>query len=619
MRTHFQSRTVRALLLSVSVTAGVRAAAPVHVFEKVELALSATAKYANPYTDVEVWVDLKGPHFNKRCYGFWDGGQTFRVRITSPEPGTWTWISGSNPADPGLAGRRGSFVSIPWTEEEKLQNPNRRGFARPTPNGHALQYADGTPYFIVGDFFYPASTWRYKWRESAEAYAVDTPEAGFKDLLKFRKAQGFNMIYIISSYPSWAYDGRPAKFKDNAGVPVRDAWPSGNEDRAEDMPNEEGEGPFLFPGKAVGYPDVGADYFRINPPFFRYLDKKMDYAYAQGFQVFMETLRRDVGPYLKAYYGATDADMQKNAVFHYIRYIFARYQADPVIFGIIHQDIGSEYGLTPREWLPCIEGYYRKYGHPPFGQLVTTNSDGSTYRLWGHTDKAPWLTLHQAGNNPRDHTSSELMQEMYNLPNPIPAYNQEPWYVANDTPEERRRSRSTMYSCLLNGGLAGVAYQAMGLTRGNRENSDRFANMWVSIKWQSANEVRLAPAFLMADGTNYPDLAPHRELLSVFKTGRDPAWIGFRETGSAPQEGWAYCMRTDDKRHFKLYFERNVTRPDLSGALPDSVYRARWFDPRSGAWSNAGEGTLTSDSQGKIVLPACPTAADDWGLSLSRN
>jgi hypothetical protein len=358
---------------------------------------------------------------------------------------------------------------------------------------------------------------------------------------------------------------------------------------------------------------------RLNPSYFRFLDKKIDYASTQGFGVFLETLRRDIAPYLKAYYGATNPDLSKNAVFHYIRYIFARYQADPVFFGIIHQDIGGVYALTPQEWLPCIEGYYKKYGHPPFGQFVTTNPDGSTYKLWGHTDKAPWLTLHQAGNNPRDHTSSELMLEMYNLPKPIPAYNQEPWYVANDTPEERRRNRCTMYSCLLNGGLAGVAYEAMGLTRGNRENSDRFANMWVSIKWQSANEMRLAPAFLMADGTNYQDLVPHRELLSVFKTGNDPAWVGVRETRTAPQEKWAYCTRTDDKKHFKMYFERNVTRPDLSGALPNTVYKARWFDPRTGAWSNAGEGTLASDAQGKIVLPACPTSADDWGLSLSRN
>jgi hypothetical protein len=30
--------------------------------------------------------------------------------------------------------------------------------------------------------------------------------------------------------------------------------------------------------------------------------------------------------------------------------------------------------------------------------------------------------------------------------------------------------------------------------------------MWVSIKWQSANEVRLAPAFLMAEWDQLPGL-----------------------------------------------------------------------------------------------------------------
>ena len=63
MRTQFQSRTVTALLLSVSVTAGVRAAVPVHVFEKVELSLSATAKYANP-----VWSNYPDEHAE-----FYDG------------------------------------------------------------------------------------------------------------------------------------------------------------------------------------------------------------------------------------------------------------------------------------------------------------------------------------------------------------------------------------------------------------------------------------------------------------------------------------------------------------------------------------------------------------------
>jgi len=177
-------------------------AAPVHVYQKVELTFTATRHYNNAYTDVEMWVDLKGPDFSRRCYGFWDGGQTFRVRIMALAPGTWSWVSGSEPSDPGLSGKSGSFQSIPWTEAEKRENPNRRGIPRATPNGHALEWSDGTPYFIVGDYFYPASTTRYIWRYSDEPYPVDSPRAGFKDMLKFRKSQGFNMIYVISSFPN---------------------------------------------------------------------------------------------------------------------------------------------------------------------------------------------------------------------------------------------------------------------------------------------------------------------------------------------------------------------------------------------------------------------------------
>jgi len=582
---------------------------PVHVFEKVEITLTATQQFSNPYTGVDVWVDLEGPDFKKRCPGFWDGGQTFRVRITALAPGTWRWVSGSNPPDSGLGGKRGSFTAVAWSAAEKQENPNRRGFPRATPNGHALQYADGTPYFILGDFVYPASTWRYRWRESDQAFPVDTPEAGFKDIVKFRKAQEFNMLYIISSFPSWANDGHPREFKDKAGVPLRSAWQRGDEDRAEEMQNEDGERPFFFPGKAVGYPDVCPDYTLINPSWFRYLDKKIDYANAQGMQVFLETLRRDIGPYLKAYYGATSTDMSQNAVFHYIRYIFARYQANAVFFGIIHQDRpvapDHPYSLVPGDWRIALDGYHARYGRPPFGQMVTTNPTSSTYAIWGHTDKSPWLTMHQVGNSPRDHTSSELVLEMYKLPNPIPAYNQEPWYISDDSPHERARNRSTMYSCLLSGGLAGVAYQAKGMCRGNRENSSSWPNMWVSVKWQSANEVRHAKTFLMTHGARYRDLVPRRELLSSFKSGKS-GW-----------KGWSYCLRTDDRKLFKLYCEAEAPRSVLSGAVPNAAYQARWFDPRTGKSSSAGDGNLKSDGRGMIAIPQVPSANEDWALTLS--
>lgn len=123
--------------LTISVAAFVMARAPIamasdagvlsedvkicHVWEKVEIVLHSKTKWVNPYTEATVWVDLKGPNFAKRCYGFWDGGDTFRVRVTATGPGSWTWRSGSEPADSGLDGASGAFTASEWTEAQKAE------------------------------------------------------------------------------------------------------------------------------------------------------------------------------------------------------------------------------------------------------------------------------------------------------------------------------------------------------------------------------------------------------------------------------------------------------------------------------------------------------------------
>ena len=71
------------------------AASATRVWDKQELIFTAALDYPNPYTDVVVWVDLSGPGFQKRVYGFWDGGRTFKVRLLATVPGNWTWRSGS--------------------------------------------------------------------------------------------------------------------------------------------------------------------------------------------------------------------------------------------------------------------------------------------------------------------------------------------------------------------------------------------------------------------------------------------------------------------------------------------------------------------------------------------
>ena len=116
---HLVISTAVALLLGAINTCF---AGTVHLWEKVEITLHAENYYDNPYTEVEVWVDLKGLGFEKRCYGFWDGGSTFRVRVMATSPGDWTWQSGSNPNDPGLVGSTGTFTATAWTQEELLSS-----------------------------------------------------------------------------------------------------------------------------------------------------------------------------------------------------------------------------------------------------------------------------------------------------------------------------------------------------------------------------------------------------------------------------------------------------------------------------------------------------------------
>jgi hypothetical protein len=80
-------------------------------------------------------------------------------------------------------------------------------------------------------------------------------------------------------------------------------------------------------------------------------------------------------------------------------------------------------------------------------------------------------------------------------------------------------------------------------------------------------------------------------------------------------EGWAYAAHTPDKTIFLVYFEKGCPTSLVRGARLSSIYRAQWFDPRLGTWSNVGEGVVNANNIGEIQLPDFPSDID-WGLSL---
>lgn len=574
----------------------------VHVWEKVEVVLEASKSYENPYRDVDVWIDLKGPSFEKRVYGFWDGGNVFRIRFVAPEPGEWRWVSGSNQQDSGLNGRAGSFVAIEWTEEEKQENPCRRGFLRPTTNGHALEYADGTPCFLLGDAWWAAATFRFRWYEDEMERPIG-PEMGFKDMVKFRKKQGFNAIALIAALPNWANDGHLHFIRMNDGTGVRDAWRHGDTVYAKDVHNEGGR-PFLFPGRVPGYENVFPDVTRINPRYFQYLDRKIDYLNAQGFIPFIEAARRDCSECWKKFYDWPESYAR------YIQYVFARYQANNCILSPIHFDWHA-LTIPSREFNEPANLVIEKYGPPPFGNLVSANSSPSTLVNFGTPREAKWLSLHQIGNW-REHDYYWHLTEIFYSTPTLPALNGEPYYPGfpNDDPpatseEANLNCRSSMYGGFLSGAFAGYFYGAQGLWGGDIEEGARY-RMWEAIQFESANQVRHLLAFVTIEGLRYRDLEPIADLVTPNKAGNP---FGYR--------GWAFCARTKERDFFLVYFEKDCPQTVIRGAIPYAAYLARWFDPERGRWFSADPARVEADMIGRIKVPPYPSSGKDWGFALT--
>ena len=601
---------VTSLAAIAVVSATLTAASPdtCHVWEKVEITFQAENSYENPYKEVEVWVELAGPQFQKRCYGFWDGGRTFRVRLLATAPGAWTWRSGSNQPDPGLNGKAGSFTATAWSEADKQENPCRRGMIRPSANGHAFQYADGTPLFLLGDTWWSAPTFRYPWYDDDQPRPIG-PAAGFKDYVHFRRKQGFNCFAMIAAFPNWANDGRASTLTMADGTVLRSAWGQAGTNSAKDMHNERGQRAFLFPGKVPGYEDSFPDLERINPSYFHTLDKKIDYLNARGMIPFLEVARRDIGQGWKKYHPWPESYTR------YIQYVWSRYQANVCLLSPIHYDWSGQ-SIPAEDWNLAANRAIDKYGPPPFGTLAGTNSNPSTLRNFGHVDQARWLTFHQIGNR-RTHDLYAYLTEVFQASPPVPGINGEPYYdgmldAAGGSQRAALYCRSAMYGSVLSGGLGGHIYGAGGwdggMWGGNVEPAAA-NHIWEVIGWPSADQMRHLRTFVLSQGRKYQDLVPSVDLVVPNKSGKPDSCTG-----------WAYCARTADKHFFLLYFEEDCPQAGISGVLPGREYTARWFDPRTGKWTDAATGVLTADAAGKIALPPFPEGKIrcevDWGLSL---
>jgi hypothetical protein len=587
----------------------------VHVWEVQEITLATTRDYANPYVDVECWVQLEGPGFSRRVYGFWDGGRTFKVRVVATRAGEWTWRAGANNGDPGLSGS-GKFRAVSWSNAELSENPNRRGFVRSSENGHALRYADGTGFFLTGDTWLAASTWRLPFRgtRAADNY-VPAEGISFEEAVSWRKRQGFNSISFISAFPNWAADEHGATFANKDGVYLRNAWEKfgswapnakistadGATTTAKDMHDEHGNRPFEVHADREGL----ANFDRINPAYFASLDRKMRHLSDQGFVPFFETIRRDNAPSWKRYFDFNESYAR------FVQYLIARYGAYNMVFSGIHLDwIPKDFSLTADEFNEALTYHLRKYGPLPFGQPYTTLIDRSTLKAFGTGAQAPWLTMHTVGNNPRNHAIYESIEELFRVTPAMPAANLEPYYTGwnhsinrpgGETAEENSArdnyfARAMMYGSVLSGALAGHVHGTAAYdVTSTGEPAGWRPHIWTALRYESGAQMQHLRSFVLSQGDRY-------QQLQLASTDLEPRSIP--DAVADGLDGWSFLMRTSDKDFALVYFENKALTARLKGFTAGARYSWTWFDPRTGEWARAL--SLKSDEAGVLVAPPFP-------------
>lgn len=112
-----------------------------------EITLTASATYDRPPEQLGVTAVFSGPGGVKKSVpGFWDGGNTFKIRFTPTTEGRWTYLTQS--VDKGLNRQTGRFTCVG-------PKGGQHGFVRRDAQyPYHFVYDDGTHYFMMGQTYY---------------------------------------------------------------------------------------------------------------------------------------------------------------------------------------------------------------------------------------------------------------------------------------------------------------------------------------------------------------------------------------------------------------------------------------------------------------------------------
>lgn len=517
---------------------------------------------------------------------FWDGGCAFRVRFAPTRTGTWIWRSACD-SDKSLDGKTGSLAATSYNGDLEIY---RRGFLRVRPGDKYFTYADGTPFFYLGDTHWGMLTEEFD-SAGPNAAGVQT-DSHFKYVVHRRVEQGFT---VYQSQPNGA------KFD----------LTDGRVDRSD------------------------IDGFRTLDLYFREIaDAGLVHANAQFF--FPTQLSKRLG---------RDLD----ALERLSRYWVARYGAYPVMWTLaqeIDNDFLSErHAYYPFAWNdnPWVDvarfiHKYDCYSHPLTGHQESVRRttihgggakldeargrrDGCRSSFESETLRAQvghnWWAL-QMGVCPIANPDWETVREYFADAQPSVLY--EGAYCGLWTMDWGARAQG--WIAFLNG-MCGYGYGAADLWFYKSEfemkgdSYDGFEKITLNAKrtpW--GKSIEFPSSAQMGHLKKFMKELPWWKLTPDLGHGRI-----FEPEGaiSIQRQGICACSAASVGNDlYVLYFNStNVLTGWLKGCEPKRDYRLVWFNPRSGERSRR-QMLPQADLTGRIRLPSKPDALD-WVAEIRKS
>ena len=287
-------------------------------WRRVEIVLRSSARFEHPDTDVRVSAVFTGPSGATIALpGFWDGGDVWKVRFAPTEVGLWSYAVTSN-AD--LA-ETGEIVAVPYEGDLDMY---KHGFVR--LNERAFEYADGTPFFWLGNTHWQAPNYE---RLDASNHPRIPGDSQFRITADHDRALGFT---VYQTYPD-------AALNDGGGNVSRVNWWTEN-------------------------------YTHLNPQAFTdQFDVMMDYLADHG-----TVIALGLGVHTET--GRIGAE----ALSHFARYVTARYAAHPIVWITGQEvDIENEYASMDT-WRAAARTIAENDGyHHPLGAHMYSVGEPKTF------------------------------------------------------------------------------------------------------------------------------------------------------------------------------------------------------------------------------------------------